>query len=50
MPFDHKLIRPNRRLTEGRLTKKIIWPKTKFIKSSFDQKYLENGNLAENLT
>jgi hypothetical protein len=39
-PFDRKFILP----------KKVIWPKTKFIKRSFDQKYLENGHLTENLT
>jgi hypothetical protein len=38
--FDRKFILP----------KKIIWPKTKFIKRLFDQKYLENGHLTEKLT
>jgi hypothetical protein len=40
MPFDRKFILP----------KKVISPKTKFIKKSFDRKYLENGHLTENLT
>jgi hypothetical protein len=40
MPFDRKLILP----------KKVISPKTKFIKRSFDRKYLENGQLTKNLT
>jgi hypothetical protein len=40
MPFDRKFILP----------KKVIWPKTKNFKRSFDRKYLENGHLTENLT
>jgi hypothetical protein len=39
-PFDRKFILP----------KKVIWPKTKFIKRTFDRKYLENGHLTENVT
>jgi hypothetical protein len=39
-PFDREFILP----------KKVIWPKQKFIKRSFDQKYLENSHLTANLT
>jgi hypothetical protein len=39
-PFDRKFILP----------KEVIWPKTKFVKRSFDRIFLENGYLIENLT
>jgi hypothetical protein len=38
--FDRKFILP----------KKVIWPKTKFIKMSFDRNNLKNGHLTANLT
>jgi hypothetical protein len=53
MPFDYSTESPFNRTPFDRkfiLPKKVNWLKTKFIKRSFDRKYLEYGHLAENLT
>jgi hypothetical protein len=47
-PFDRNTIWPNTVRPNAIWPKKVILPKTKFIKRLFDRKYLENSHLTEN--